>query len=178
MDTPHVEVLRRQVRLITRIFQLREDQVRTPDGRVHTWYILEHPGAVVIVPIDAQGRAWFVRQYRHAVGQVLLEFPAGTLEPNEPPLTCAQRELAEEIGMQADEWIPLGSFYVAPGYSSERMVAYLARGLRPVQGHALDEDEILQPEAHPIEQVDAWMREGRIQDGKSLAAWLLAQRYL
>ncbi|NPA06510.1 MAG: NUDIX hydrolase [Chloroflexi bacterium] len=178
MDIPNVEVLQREVLLTTRIFRLRADLVRAPDQRTHTWYVLEHPGSVVIVPIDAHGRVWFVRQYRHAVGRVLLEFPAGTLEPDESPLTCAQRELAEEIGMRATDWLELGTFYVAPGYSSERMVAYLARGLEPVSGASPDADELLKPEAYPLTQVETWMRTGRIQDGKSLAAWLLAQAHL
>jgi len=160
-----------------RVFRVRRDWVARADGRVTVWDIIEHPGAVTMVPVDAEGQVWFVRQYRHAVGETLLEFPAGTLEPDEEPLACAQRELAEEIGRAAARWTQLGAFYLAPGYSSERMVAFLARDLSPATGH-LDADEILRPERYPLAQVDEWMRTGRIRDAKTLAAWLLAKPHL
>ncbi len=167
--------LGRELLLATRVFKVFADRLAF-QGREHTWYVLEHPGAVVIVPVDAQGHVWFVRQYRHAIGDWLLEFPAGTLQPDEAPLACAQRELAEELGAQAAQWFELGSFYVAPGYSSERMWAFLAYDLKPVTGYSLDPDEILRPERYPVAQVEQWIAQGALQDGKSLAAWLLALR--
>ncbi len=172
-----VTVQRREVVFQGRIFQVRRDWVQLPDGRVTSWDILQHPGAVTIVPVDGEGYVWFVRQYRHAVGETLLEFPAGTLEPTEAPLSCAQRELAEEIGQAAAHWRSLGTFYLAPGYSSERMEVFLAQDLSP-RPASLDADEILQPERYPLAQVATWMRDGTIRDAKTLAAWLLAEPYL
>ncbi len=160
-----------------RVFRVRRDWVQRADGRVVTWDVVEHHGAVTMVPVDEDGQVWFVRQYRHAVGETILEFPAGTLEPGEAPLACAQRELAEEIGRAAARWTRLGAFYLAPGYSTEHMVVFLARDLRPAQA-ALDADEILRPERYPIAEVDQWMRDGRIRDAKTLAAWLLARPHL
>lgn len=174
---PPLPVQRSQVLFQGRVFRVRRDWVRTPDGRTVTWDIVEHHGAVTIVPVDAQGQVWFVRQYRHAVGETILEFPAGTLEPGEEPLACAQRELAEEIGRAAAHWRRLGTFYLAPGYSTEQMTVFLARDLRPAQGQ-LDADEILRPERYPLAQVDAWIRGGHLRDAKTLAAWLLARPYL
>ncbi len=170
-------VQRTEVVFTGRVFRVRRDWVQTPAGRVVPWDVVEHHGAVTIVPVDAEGQVWFVRQYRHAVGETLLEFPAGTLEPDEEPLACAQRELAEEIGRAARRWTHLGAFFLAPGYSTERMEVFLARDLIPAQGQP-DADEILRPERYPWQQVARWMAEGRIRDAKTLAAWTLARSHL
>jgi ADP-ribose pyrophosphatase len=127
----------------------------------------------VLVPWDTADRIWFVRQYRHAVKLELLELPAGTLEPNELPAVCAGRELREEIGMSARELAPLGTFYLAPGYSSEYMHAFLARDLHPDPLPA-DEDEILQPVAIPLEKVKSMLFDGEFQDAKTITALSLA----
>lgn len=160
-----------------RAFDVRSDRVRLPNGAETTLDIVEHSGAVTIVPIDEQNRLWFVRQYRHAAGLILLEFPAGTLEAEEDPAYCAAREIREEIGMAASQLEKIGSFYLAPGYSSEFMHVYLARGLSPspLQG---DADEFLQVETIPLHKVIEMARHGKIQDGKTLAALFLALPHL
>jgi ADP-ribose pyrophosphatase len=135
--------------------------------------VVVHPGAVTIVPIDDQGRLWFVRQYRHAAGERLLELPAGTISPGETPEACAARECREEIGMAAARLIPLGGFFLAPGYSTEYMHLYLAQGLTPAP-LAGDEDEDLELEVVPFQEVKDWISRGDVRDGKSLAALLLA----
>ena len=158
-------------------FRVRRDQVRLPDGQLTRLDIVEHIGAVTILPLDADGRIWFVRQYRHAAAQELLELPAGTLEPGEPPEACARREIREETGLAAGELHKLGEFFLAPGYSTEYMHVFLATDLRPdpLPG---DQDEFLSVEALPVGKVFEMIARGEIQDAKTLAALLLARAWL
>lgn len=153
-------------------FNVRCDELRLPDGQAARWDIVEHVGAVTILPIDEDGRVWFVRQYRHAAGKLLLELPAGTLEPGEDPQACAQREIREETGMGASQLEKLGEFFLAPGYSTEYMFVYLARGLYPdpLPG---DQDEFLSLEQVALEKVFELVHCGELQDAKSLAALYL-----
>ena len=160
-----------------RVFAVRRDWVRLPDGKTATFDVITHHGAVTLVPVDAEGQVWFVRQYRHAAGESLLELPAGTLEPDEAPEACAAREIREEIGMAAQEFRLLGEFYLAPGYSTEYQYIYLATGLRPDPLPA-DEDEFLEPVAIPAAEALAMAQRGEIRDAKSLAALMLALSYL
>ncbi len=174
---PPVKLLDRRYVFQGRIFQVRQDRLRLLDGREAVLDIVEHHGAVVILPVDRDNRVWFVRQYRHAVGDTLLELPAGTLEPQETPEACAQRELQEEIGMRASTWVDLGRFYSAPGYTSEVMVAFLARGLEPAS-LPRDEDEIIDVVVYPWPRVWEMVREGEIRDAKTLATLFLALPHL
>ena len=158
-------------------FRVRRDQVRLPDEHI-TWLdIVEHVGAVTILPLDDQGRILFVRQYRHPTAQELLELPAGTLEPGEPPETCARREIREEVGQAAGEIRKLGEFFLAPGYSTEYMHVFLATELHP-DPLPSDHDEFLSVEAYPHEEVFQMVERGEIQDAKTLAALMLARRWL
>jgi ADP-ribose pyrophosphatase len=99
-----------------RIINVKVDTVTLPDGSTSTREIVSHAGAVAIIPIDQEGMVWMVRQYRKALERVLLEIPAGTLEPGEQPQDCAVRELEEETGLSADTWEPILSYYSAPGF--------------------------------------------------------------
>ena len=125
-----------------RAFSVRKDRVQLPNGGETALDIVEHIGAVTILPVDSDGQVWFVRQYRHAAGCAMLELPAGTLEPGETPETCALRETREEIGQRAGNIQKIGQFYMAPGYSTEFMHVYLATDLSPdpLEG---DADEFL-----------------------------------
>lgn len=156
-----------------RAFKVRRDTVRTPDGQEIRLDIVDHTGAVTILPVDESGQVWFVRQYRHASGQVLLELPAGTLEPGEDPAVCAAREIREEIGMAAANLEKLGSFFLAPGYSTEYMHVYLATGLSsaPLPG---DSDEFLSVEKIPASELPGMLTRNEIQDAKTLAVICLA----
>jgi ADP-ribose pyrophosphatase len=160
-----------------RAFSVRKDRVRLPDGAETNLDIVEHVGAVTILPVDDQGNVWFVRQYRHAVEQELLELPAGTLEASESPESCAQREIREEIGMGAGKIQYIGEFFMAPGYSTELMHVFLATDLydAPLDG---DTDEFLQVECVPLEKVADLIQHGKIVDGKTLAVFYLAIPYL
>lgn len=159
-----------------RAFSVRRDQVEMPNGKSVNLDVVQHTGAVTLIPIDSEGKVWFVRQYRHPAQKSLLELPAGTLEPDEPPEDCARREIREEIGMAADRLEKLGKFYMAPGYSTEFMHVYLATGLHesPLEG---DEDEFLSIEKIHMGNVFSMAAAGEIQDGKTLAALLLLRPY-
>ena len=160
-----------------RAFSVRQDRVRLPDGAETKLDIVEHIGAVTILPIDADGNIWFVRQYRHAVGSEFLELPAGTLEPGEAPEVCADRETREEIGMGAKKLQKIGTFYMAPGYSTELMHAFMATELYEAPLEA-DSDEFLNLERIPLKQIPDMIRTGKIIDGKTLAVFQLAKPFL
>jgi ADP-ribose pyrophosphatase len=160
-----------------RAFNVRRDHLLTPSGNTVKYDIIEHIGSVSLVPVDENGLMYFVRQYRHAAGMDLLELPAGTLEPGEPPEEAARREIREEIGMAADNMLEIGSFYLAPGYSTELMHVFLATGLTydPLDP---DADEYLSVEKLSVAEAFQLAESGQLQDAKSLAALLLAKKYL
>jgi ADP-ribose pyrophosphatase len=160
-----------------RVFDLVRAKVRVPDGREHAYDLVRHSGAVVILPVDAEGRVWFVRQYRVGAEQVMLELPAGLLEEGEQPESTAAREIQEEIGMAAGKMTAIGEFYMVPGYSTEKMHGFLAEDLRE-SALEPDEDEDLEPVAFPIREVYQMARSGMLTDGKSLAVLLMAQPIL
>ncbi|MCC6618096.1 MAG: NUDIX hydrolase [Chloroflexi bacterium] len=158
-----------------RIINLRVDEVELDNGRRSTREIVEHPGAVAILAWDG-ARLAVVRQWRHPAAMVLLEIPAGTLEPGEPPLETARRELAEEVGLGADEWLEGPRFWTAPGFCTELMHVFLATALHDAHAEA-DTDEILEPAWMSLADAIAACDDGRIADAKSIAAiaWLARQ---
>jgi ADP-ribose pyrophosphatase len=160
-----------------RAFDVRVDEVRLPNGASTSLDIVEHVNAVTILPIDSDGQIWFVRQYRHPAGLEILELPAGTLEDGEDPIACAHREIQEEIGMGAKSLRKIGSYFLAPGYSTEYMFVYLAMDLFP-STLPQDEDEFLTVVRHPLSCVFEWVRSGELQDAKTLASLYLAQPFL
>ena len=157
-----------------KIFNIRRDRVRLPNGVETQLEIFDHSGAVVIVPVDSDGNFWLVRQYRHAAKEELLEFPAGGLEAGEAPDNCARRELQEEAGVAAGRLVPLGGFFLAPGYTTEFLHVFAAFDLRPSK-LAGDEDEWLAPEKVASQSFPELARSGQIRDAKTLAAYFLAQ---
>ncbi len=173
----NVEQLSSETVYTGRAFQVEVVDARMPDGAVRRFDLVRHPGAVTIIPLDAGGRIWFVRQYRFGANAPLLELPAGTLNPGEDPAACAAREVREETGMAAKKLVKLGEFYLAPGYSTEYMHIFLATDLYPDQLPG-DEDEFLQIEAIPADQVLQMARDNQLNDGKTLAALLLALPHL
>ena len=168
------ELLKSETLMKGRAFCIRRDYLKTPDGRETKFEIIEHSGSVIIIPIDENGKILLVRQYRHATGSDLLELPAGTLEDNEDPEVCAAREIREETGMAAGVLTKMGEFYLAPGYSTEFMVVYLATELSPKPLKA-DDDEFLSVESIPVAEVFEKAERGEIPDAKSLAALFLAK---
>lgn len=136
---------------------------------------VRHPGAVVVVPLLADGRIVLIRNHRLSVGERLWECCAGTMEPPEPPEACAARELIEETGYRAATFVPLGWFYTTPGLTDERMHAFVATGLEHV-GQDLEDDESIAVEALLAAQVLKLIDSGELRDAKSMTAILLAVR--
>ena len=156
-----------------RVVQLHVDEVELPNGKRTTREVVEHAGAVVVLPIDQSGVVLLVRQYRYPIGKDLLEAPAGGIDPGEAPEQAAQRELQEEIGHKAGRLDGLGEFWTAPGFCTEYMYAYLARDLSP-SSLAPDEDEEIVVERHSLDSIRAMIRDGRIVDAKTIAAYWMA----
>lgn len=134
---------------------------------------IRHPGAAVVIAITDNGKLLMERQFRYPLGQVVWELPAGKLDPDESIEACARRELREETGYEAADWIHLGTMHPAVGYSDERIEIFLARGLTHV-GDALDDDERLEVFEISLDDAESAVLEGRITDGKTIAAlfWL------
>jgi ADP-ribose pyrophosphatase len=155
---------------------VRIDTVERDDGRHTTREIVEHPGAVAILAWDGQ-RIAMVRQWRHATGEALLEIPAGTLEPDEPPAETARRELAEEVGLAAAHWEAGPTFFTAPGFCTELMHLYVATELTDAPLEP-DEDEAIEASWMGMDDAVAACDDGRIRDAKSIAAigWLARRR--
>ncbi len=161
-----------------RVVAVRVDDVRLGSGRIVVREVVEHPGAAAIVPVTGDGHVLMVRQYRKAVEAFLLEIPAGTLEPGEAPEQCAQRELAEEVGMRAGRLRPLATYFPSPGVLTEAITVYLAEDLRPHVLAADPGEEGLEVERVPLDRVPVLIASGGIRDGKSLVGLLLALRAL
>jgi ADP-ribose diphosphatase len=158
------------------IVKLRRSQYRRPDGTVVTREVIDHPGAVVVVPVEGD-HVLLVRQPREAVEELTLELLAGTLDhPGEDPLACARRELAEEVGRAASEWRELGGFYTAPAILTEFMHCFVATGLTPVSGAAADEDELIEVVPWPIADLAGAIDE--VRDAKTLIGLLRLEREL
>jgi ADP-ribose pyrophosphatase len=172
-----VEVLHSEAVYHGRAFDVRRDRVRLPTGHSTDLEVVVHPGAVTLVPLDREGQVWMVRQYRHSAGQVLLELPAGTLEPGEDPRACAARECREEIGMAPGRLSLLGECFLAPGYSTEYMYFFLAEDLTPSPLQA-DQDEDLRVERVPVARLAEHVASGELRDAKSLAGFYLARERL
>lgn len=170
-------ILNRRTIFQGHVFDLEQVEIEMPDGRRRTYDLVQHAPAVTILPLSEDGCVYFVNQYRLGCECTLLELPAGVLEKDEDPLIAADRELREEIGMAARELIKLGAFFMTPGYSSELIHVYLARGLYPAPLEQ-DEDEFISLKKLSLVEVWNLVRSGGLQDGKSLAAIFMAQGYL
>ncbi|MDB5325626.1 MAG: hydrolase [Phycisphaerales bacterium] len=144
------------------------------EGRKHKRELVVHPGAAVILPVLPDGRIMMIKTYRYAVGEHLLELPAGTIDPGETPINCAGRELMEETGYIAGKLTRIGSFYSSPGVMTEKMHAYLATELLP---HAGEKDVGEQIELQPMKFEEAlrMVIEGDIVDAKTITTLLLFQ---
>ncbi len=152
-----------------RLLRVRVDTVRTADGRETVREVVEHPGAVAILPVTAAGELILVRQFRYAVGRDLLEAPAGTLEEGETPEACAYRELEEEVGVRAGRLELLTRFFVSPGWCNEELVVYRARDLESSTARPED-DESLEVVLVRPEEIPQLIADGQIADAKTLTA--------
>lgn len=154
-----------------KVFNVRRDLVKIDDKTI-VKEVVEHPGASAILPILEDGRILLIKQYRHPIGEVIFEIPAGTLERDEDPEKCAIRELKEETGYAAGKISYLTTLYLAPGYSSERLHIYLAKNLRKGE-QRLEEDEEIDVIKMRLEDAVEAIKSGKIKDAKTIAAILL-----
>ncbi len=172
-----VRVHRVQKHYRGQLFSFESEDVTLPNGSRTRMAMVRHPGSTAVVPFLDDNTVVMERQYRHAVGQYLLEIPAGTLEPGELPLDCANRELAEETGFAATSMLELGTVHIIPAYSDEIIHVYIARGLTQTQ-QKLDTDEILEVEYYPFEQTMEMIAAGRITDAVTILSLQKAWFYL
>ena len=160
------------------ILHVFKDTVQLPNGNPAIREVIRHVGAVGVIPITEDNKVIIERQFRYPLAQVITEIPAGKLDSfTEDRLSAAKRELEEETGYTAEEWIEIGDYYPTPAYCDERITLYLAKSLHLGQRH-LDEDEFLNFEAVPLTELVEDVMEGRITDGKTQVAILKAARIL
>ncbi len=160
-----------------KFLHLKKDLVQLPDGNTTYREYLIHPGAVAIMPILNDGRILLERQFRYPVDAAMIEIPAGKLELGEDPLLCAQRELLEETGYSAKSWEFLGRIHPVISYSTEIIDIYLAKDLS-LGERALDDGEFLDVFAATLDEMHAWIAEGKITDVKTIiSAYHLARRF-
>lgn len=156
---------------------VKRDQVRLANGHTSQREYVTHPGAVVVVPILPNGNVILERQFRYPLHQVFIELPAGKIDPGEEILVTGQRELLEETGYSANEWVKLGYQYPCIGYSNEVIHMYLARGLT-AGAHQRDADESLEVFEASFEDCMHMIKTGEITDGKTIVALFFAEKYL
>ena len=158
------------------LLKVYRDRVRLPDGSEGGREFIRHPGAVAIVPLFDDGRVLLERQFRYPHGREFIEVPAGKLEPGEPHLDTAKRELLEETGYQAADWRRLGVLHASIAYTDEAIELFVARKLSHV-GARLDEGEFLEVITPPFDETIAMIRDGRITDAKTVAALLWVDKW-
>ena len=158
------------------LLDVRRDRVALPNGRHATREYIVHPGAVTVVPILDDGRLVLERQYRYPIGQVLLELPAGKLDPGESAQFCAQRELAEETGYRAAQWARAGVLHNAPAYCNEVIEVWFARGLE-LGERSLDAGEFIDVVLMSETELDGAAGRGEVTDAKTLVGLLWLQRW-
>lgn len=177
-DDAHLRETTLESRLVYEghFLKVSRDRIRLPDGRESAREFIRHPGAVMIVPLLDDGRLLLERQYRYPMERVMLEFPAGKLDPGEDKLVCAQRELLEETGYRAAEWAHAGVLHNAIAYSDEGIEIFFARGL--VAGERqLDEGEFLDLVTHTPAELDQLAARGELTDAKTLIGMLWLSRW-
>lgn len=157
--------------------KVRKDHARLPNGEVHTREYLNHPGAVAVMALLDDGRLIMERQFRYAPRREFIELPAGKIDAGEPILECAKRELLEETGYVATEWIHLTTAWPAIGYADERIEYFLARGLTH-QGSQLDDGELLEVFELPLQEAIDWVRQGKINDSKTIVGLFWLEKHL
>lgn len=158
------------------LLQVHRDSVRLPDGKSATREYIDHPGAVAIVPIMDGDIVLLERQFRYPHGRVMVEIPAGKIDPGEDPLDTARRELLEETGRIAAGWRHLGTMHPLVAYSNEHIEFFLATGIVATQEAMLDEGEFLETFMLPLSEALEWVRGGRITDAKTMLGLMWAER--
>lgn len=158
------------------LLDVRRDTVQLPDGSTATREYVVHPGAVFVVPMLDDGRLVLVRQHRYPLDRVMLEFPAGKIDPGEDTGRCAARELAEETGYSAAEWARAGLLHNAAAYSDEAIEIWFARGLS-AGAQALDHGEHIDVVLHTAAELDAMIASGQLTDAKTMIGLLWLHKW-
>jgi ADP-ribose pyrophosphatase len=157
-------------------FAITVEDVTLPNDARTDYVMVRHPGSVGIVPIMSDDTVLMTFQYRHVIGEYILEIPSGTMEKGESPVACAMRELEEETGFAAEEITQIAAVHIIPAYSDELMHIFIAKGLTPTS-QKLDPDEIIQIRKHPYEELIRYIEEGKITDGLTILSLFLARRH-
>src|SRR5882757_4553195 len=152
-----------------RVITVTTDEVILPNGHRATLEVVRHPGGAAVVAVDSERRVCLLRQYRYVAGGWIWELPAGKLEPNEPPLETAKRELIEEAGMSARHWESLGSVFSSPGVFSEVLHLFYAVELEPT-AVAHESSEVIEIHWVPFSEAYLWAMNGQIRDAKTIIA--------
>lgn len=173
------QLLKQRLFFQGRKFSFEVNRLRLPNQSEGDWECIRHPGGALAVPVTPEGKLVLVRQYRFTVQGRLLEFPAGTIEAHEDPLTTIQREIEEETGYHANSWQKLGEFFIAPGYSDEILYAYLAQDLVKLETPPpQDADEDIETVLMTPEELEKAILEGEAIDSKTMSSFLLARPFL
>jgi 8-oxo-dGTP pyrophosphatase MutT (NUDIX family) len=160
-----------------RVITVNVETVRLPNGHVADLEIIHHPGGAAIVAVDAEGRVCLIRQFRHAAGGWIWELPAGKLEPAEPALETAKRELIEEAGFEGYVWVSLGDYVSSPGVFTETVKLFMVHGLkRSTMAH--EAAELIEVHWVPMQEACERALDGEINDGKTAVGLLRAQAKL
>ena len=160
-----------------RVFNLVKENYTLDNGVTSEMDFIQHPGAAAMVPMLNSNDVILIKQYRHALREFIWEIPAGTLDPAESPLNCAQRELIEETGYSAADWQQLGTITPLPGCSDERIHIFLASDLKRAEQN-LDDDELLNVHPMKLEKALQMILTGDISDGKTISGLYLAYSWL
>lgn len=160
-----------------RLLQVYRDQVRLTNGKLTVREYIKHPGAAVVVPYLGNRQIVMVKQFRYPIHQVMLELPAGKIDPGEKPLDTIQREISEETGYRAESWHLIGQIHTCVGYSDELLHLYWASQLQPYAA-TQDEDENLQPVILTIDEAMQLIFQGKITDAKTLIGLFFADKII
>ncbi len=173
------QLIKQRLHYRGRKFDFEVNRLRLPNGAEGDWECIRHPGGALAVPVTPDGKLVLVRQYRFAIQGRLLEFPAGTVEPNEEPAETIKREIEEETGYRAHKWQKLGEFFLAPGYSDEIIYAFLAQELEILDKPPLqDDDEDIETVLLTPQELEQAILEGEPVDAKSISSFFLARPFL
>ena len=167
------KILKKKKVFAGKLVKLYLEKQRYPNGYIADLEVIKHPGAALVVPFLDKNKIVFIRQYRPVINSYIWELPAGTLDKKESPLKCAKRELIEEIGYSAKRCKRIGYIYPAPGYTSEKIIIFAAKGLKEVTS-SKEEDELIAVKIFNQKQIRRLLKSGRIVDAKTICALKLA----
>lgn len=173
------QLIKQRLQYHGRKFNFEVNRLRLPNNAEGDWECIRHPGGALAVPVTPEGKLVLLRQYRFAACGRLLEFPAGTVEPDEDPAETIKREIEEETGYRAHKWQKLGEFFLCPGYSDEIIYAFLAQDLEPLEKPPeQDADEDMETVLMTPDELEKAILAGEPVDAKSISSFFMARPFL